>query len=272
VELAERVADFRARGLEIAAVSYDAAPVLAAFAERRRIPFALLSDPGSQVIRRFGLLDPRYPEADQAHGVPRPATFIVDAQGVVRARSLEEGYVPRPTARGLLSLVGESPRAEVVARRDERITVRVGQSDAEAFPGNRLTLVVDVELTPGLHAYAPGEHAYRALRLQLAANPLVRVHDPVFPRPRPFHFRPLRETVPVYEGRFQVRQDVTLADRRALADLLASAEPRLTLEAVLDYQLCSETICHPPSRAPLQWSIRVRAPDTERVPEALRRK
>lgn len=58
----------RRRGLEVAAVSYDAKAVLAEFAERRRISFPLLSDPGSTAIARFGLLNPAYPPGRSGKG------------------------------------------------------------------------------------------------------------------------------------------------------------------------------------------------------------
>ena len=274
MELAERREGFRARGLEVAALSYDPVAVLADFASRKRIPFPLLSDPRSEIIRRFGLLDPQYPEGDMAYGVPRPGTFVVDPSGVVLDRSFEEGYVARRTARSLAARLGgaDAPRAATVARKDRRIIVRLGQTDTEVFPGNLLTLYVDVEVAPGLHAYAAGEHRYRQLRLVLDPHPLVRVHEPVLPAARPFRFAPLDETVPVYEGLVRIGQDVTLADRKELATLLASPEPVLSLAGRVEYQLCSDTTCYPPDQAPVRWTVRVRPPETDRVPEALRRK
>jgi hypothetical protein len=274
VELAERIQSFRERGLEVAALSYDAGAVLADFAARKRIPFPLLSDPESKIIRSFGLLNPEYPEGNLAHGVPYPGTFVVDEGGVIVDKSFEEGYIARRTARSLAARlnVGPRPAAESLAREDARITVRVGQSDDTVFPGNRATLVVEVTLAPGLHAYGAGPHAYRPLRLLVAEDPLFLVHDPVLPPTHPFRFEPLNETVPVYEGNVRILQDVTLADRKKLAPLLETSDPRLDVAGTLEYQLCSHTTCHPPDRLPLRWSLRVRPPELERVPEALRRK
>ena len=42
-------------------VSYDRVDELARFAKRRRIGFALLSDPKSEIIRAFDVLDRQYP-------------------------------------------------------------------------------------------------------------------------------------------------------------------------------------------------------------------
>jgi hypothetical protein len=48
-----RVAEPKRQGFSLAAVSYDAVPILADFAKRRAITFPLLSDPGSATIKRY---------------------------------------------------------------------------------------------------------------------------------------------------------------------------------------------------------------------------
>ena len=52
-ELQTRAADLAKNGIGLAAVSYDSVPVLADFSKRRGITFPLLSDPGSQTIKRY---------------------------------------------------------------------------------------------------------------------------------------------------------------------------------------------------------------------------
>ena len=153
MELAERAGELRTRGLEVAALSYDPVPVLADFAVRKRIPFPLLSDPQSTIIRSFGLLNGEYPEGNVAHGVPYPGTFVVDARGLIVAKSFEEGYVARRTARSLAARLDDAGLdTPALARQDGRITVRIGQSDDDAFPGSLVTLVVSLTMAPGLHA------------------------------------------------------------------------------------------------------------------------
>jgi DsbC/DsbD-like thiol-disulfide interchange protein len=245
-------------------------PVLKDFAARRRITFPLLSDPDSAIIQRFGLLNPEYPEADPAHGVPYPMTFIVDEHGVVRSKFSEGGYVTRRTAASILTPEGETtgPLREVNA---EHLTVRSSWSNETVFPGNRVTLVVDVDLAKGLHAYAPGSQGYRALELRLDPQPLVSLGETAYPPSHPYLFRPLKETVPVFEGRVRLLRDVALAGGKETADLLRSPEPTLTLRGSLDYQVCSERICYPPRTLPLSWTLKVRPLVRERPPESLQR-
>jgi len=53
--------------------------------------------------------------------------------------------------------------------------------------------------------------------------------------------------------------------------MLASPDPTLVLKGVVEYQVCSDTLCHPPGSLPVTWSLRVRPLDRERVPQALPR-
>lgn len=77
--------------------------------------------------------------------------------------------------------------------------------------------------------------------------------------------------MPVFEGRFRMHQDVILAVRDDIAPLLASPDPTLILKGVVEYQVCSDTICHPPGSLPVAWSVRIKPLDRERAPEAVQR-
>ena len=89
-------AEIEARGYRIVGVSYDAPDVLKAFTDKRGISYSLLSDPKSDVIDRWGLRDPQYKQGSRAYGVPRPAIFVIDRKGVIRASLAEETYLKRP--------------------------------------------------------------------------------------------------------------------------------------------------------------------------------
>jgi len=263
----------RQRGLGVAALSYDSGELLKEFAARREISYPLLSDPDSAVIRRFGLLNPDYPEGDLAHGVPYPGTFITDAVGVIGSKFFERAYPERRTAASVLVLAGtagESPTTEI---RTDHFVLRTSASNRTAAPGNRVTLVFELEMGDRKHAYAPGVSGYRALAVRLDPPPLVKaVHDTVYPEAQPYRFEPLQETVPVFEGRFRLLKDVTLADRKEFVELLRSPEPTLSIAGQLDYQVCSDTVCYPPASLPVSFTFAIRPPDLERSPEALRHK
>jgi peroxiredoxin len=70
--------------------------VLSGFSNRRQITYALLSDPRSRVIDRYGLRDPQYPPGNRAYGVPRPIIFVLDRQGTIKVKLFEESFTKRP--------------------------------------------------------------------------------------------------------------------------------------------------------------------------------
>lgn len=270
MELERGQAALRERGLGLAAVSYDSVAVLESFAARRGISFPLLSDPGSAIIRRFGLLNPAHPEGEFGHGVPYPGTFVTDAAGIVRERHFEDAYTDRRSVASLLVLAGADAEAERTLTRTDLFELATAASDAEVVPGRRVTLVLELALAPGLHAYAPGAAEYRALSLRLDRHELAELHAPVLPASRDFYFAPLDETVPVFEGRVRIRQDVTFADGRGFQGFFARGETSLALTGTLDYQLCSDKVCYPPASLPVRWQFRVAPLDRERAPEAIR--
>lgn len=91
------------RGYHIAALSYDSPDTLATFTAKRHIAFTFLSDPNSEVIDRYKLHDPQYPPGNRAHGVPRPIIFILDRQGVIKAKLYEESFKNRPPVTQVIS-------------------------------------------------------------------------------------------------------------------------------------------------------------------------
>jgi peroxiredoxin len=96
IAMNDGAAEIERRGYRIVGLSYDDPSVTKAFSDRRGIRYALLSDPTSEVIDRWGLRDPQYPVGHRAHGVPRPAIFVIDGKGVVRASLAEATYQKRP--------------------------------------------------------------------------------------------------------------------------------------------------------------------------------
>lgn len=98
-------APLAARGYRLVGLSYDAVPVLAKFAAERKVAWPLLSDPESKVIDGWQLRDPAYPPGSRAHGVPRPAIYVIDRKGVIRARLMEDDYRRRPPVEAVLAAV-----------------------------------------------------------------------------------------------------------------------------------------------------------------------
>ena len=112
MELQGRYDDIRRQGLGLVAISYDSPDTLKAFAASRGSRFPLIADPGSAIIRRYGILNRQQEAGTPTYGIPHPGTFIVDRKGVVTARFFEDAYQERYTAAAILTASGaDSGRA-----------------------------------------------------------------------------------------------------------------------------------------------------------------
>ena len=194
VELARQAAEFRARGIEVAAIIPEPVSALKAFAVRQDIPYPLLSDPDSSIIRRFGLVDARTPKLKpEDPDLPYAGNFLLDADGRVRARFFEEVVANRRTAGSILLHQGApgSHQQEVALG---HAVLRTSASNADLRPGQRFTLALDIQMEPHHHMYATAGN-YRPLRLVPDPDPLFKFHPPELPPTRQLYFAPLKETV-----------------------------------------------------------------------------
>jgi peroxiredoxin len=100
VQLQRDLKSIEAEGIQLVGISYDDTKILKAFSDRMKIAFPLLSDPGSRTIDAYHIRNEA--AKGRAEGVPEPGTFILDRQGVIRARLFLEGYRERHTTEALI--------------------------------------------------------------------------------------------------------------------------------------------------------------------------
>jgi peroxiredoxin Q/BCP len=77
-------------GVQLVGISYDDTKVLKTFSDRNKIGFPMLADPDSKTIEAFHIRNEA--AKGKADGVPNPGTFIVDREGVIRAKLFLEGF------------------------------------------------------------------------------------------------------------------------------------------------------------------------------------
>ena len=53
---------------------------------------SLVSDQSIEVINAFGLRNEEHAEGSRVYGIPHPAIFVIDNEGVVRAKFYEEDF------------------------------------------------------------------------------------------------------------------------------------------------------------------------------------
>lgn len=248
----ESAAELEKRGIGLAAISYDSPAVLKGFADTRGITFPLLSDEGSATIKRYGLLNTG--ATGKAAGIPHPGTFVLDARGLVTARSFEAAYQERTSAASLLGTVNGRGGSKTETA---HATISAVVSDAQVAPGTRIALFVDIAPKPKMHVYAPGQPEVIPVSLQLVEDD-VKAHTPQFPAPEKYFFRPLNETQLVYSKPFRITQHATVALTPAVRQRARSAGATLRINGTVQYQACDDAICYTPVTVPLSWTIGLR--------------
>ena len=247
----------------LAAISYDPVSTLNDFSSRRGITFPLLSDPGSETIKRYGILNTTVDPKNALFGYPFPGTYIVDKQGVVTSRYFEEAYQERDTVSSILVRLGQQVGVPATKIEGAHVTVTSYATDEVAAQGTHFSLVLDITPGPRVHVYAPGASDYKPVSITITPQPGVLVKVPHYPKSEDYFFKPLNEHVPVYQHPFRIVQDVTLDPSRegttALKDVTS-----LTITGRFEYQACDDRVCFTPQSVPLSWTIAVKALDRER--------
>ena len=291
MELQGRLEELRARGLGVAAISYDSQEVLAGFSRRRGITFPLLADEDSAVITAFGILntvaaEAQGPDADNPElvadiakyvsvfgassnivGTPFPGTFMLDAQGRVTSRFFEEFYRERNTTANVMLKLGAglSP-IEAIEGSTAHLKLTAYPSNPNITVGTKFSVAIEIEPNENIHLYAPGAEqlGYRVIGLTMAEVPHIRFEPMEFPDSEIYHFRPLDERVPVYQQPFILLQEAVVSGEPKAAEALAEIDA-LTLSGTLDYQACDDEICFDPVTVPLSFTLDVETLDRLRV-------
>jgi peroxiredoxin len=95
--------DLEAAGAAILAISPDPNTRSQALAQRLKVGYRFLADTDLAVTRRVGLVHPGGGEGGK--DVPRPATIVIDRNGVVRWTTFADNVQTRPNAREVLRAV-----------------------------------------------------------------------------------------------------------------------------------------------------------------------
>ena len=85
VKLQKRLSDLTAEGAAVFAVSIDTPEQARKVAEQFRLTFPVLSDPGMQVIRPYGMKGERMEMADLGY-------VVIDRAGRIRVRRVDQKF------------------------------------------------------------------------------------------------------------------------------------------------------------------------------------
>ncbi|MDJ0867774.1 MAG: redoxin domain-containing protein, partial [Myxococcota bacterium] len=236
--------------MRVYAVSYDDREALREFADRQSIPFPLLSDLGSRVIREYGILNDRIGEDDAfLYGIPYPGVYVCDEDGVVVAKFFHDTYKKRDSpetlldaALGRISLAAHAPR--VTAEDPEvRITAAIHGGAGTVRQGIIRRLVVRFEPTDGLHLYGRPVPEGMIPTTVTARGPDGLVFGEAdYPATEPLRLPGLDVELPVWKGAF----DVVIPfhpDGRVASETRPLDRDSLEIEIDVRYQACDDETC-----------------------------
>jgi hypothetical protein len=251
VQLQQHLAEFEAADIALFCILNDPQATLAEFTAEHGITYPVLSDPGSEVIRRFGILNTLVRPDEPVYGIPFPGSYLTDAQGVVTAKIFHQRYQVRDTAESVLHRYfgADLDPARYPSAREASPGVRVDAVLAtEEFTFQRRALLfVRLDLDDGLHVYGPPvPEGYFGTDVTVSGPEGLIVERAQLPPTRPLRVEELGETFNVFEG-----------DVEIVVPLIANLRDveRIPFDVTVSYQACDDRQCFIPQRKTLHFDV-----------------
>jgi len=233
--------------------------VLSRFTSAYQISYPMLSDKGSTVIRKFGILNINVPpDVTRFYGIPFPGQYLIAPDGTVKDKLFLPDYQERPTASEIL-LTDFGVGSNSVTLHAEDVTAKVTVSDAKSYSGHQLGVSAAFDVGPGWHIYgAPLPPEYTVTKVTFGGD-LVQNQSLKFPPPMMRKFEALGQTFPVYEGKFTAVGNILLKQQLKPGDY--------KLAGTLEFQECNDNECKIPQSVTFEIPLKI-APLAPAAPKA----
>lgn len=178
-----------------------------------------------------------------------PGWYVLDARGIIVAKYLDDAggrYTPAAILVHRFGWTPGQPGTEVEGR---QLTAKVAASNLTVAPGERVALILDLDLYPGMHVYAPGIQGYIPIDWKMQDAPNTTVHAPVFPHSEKLFLKAIGETVPAYRNHFRLTRDITIGHS-------LDAPGQFTVSGSLRYQACDDRLCYIPQELHVAWTFK----------------
>ena len=256
--------DFDAAGIAVYALSYDEADALRDFRDAHGITYTLLSDPDSDVIRSFGILNTLIDPTDHPwYGIPYPGNYVVNPEGTITHKFFDNNLGVRAGPEQLLRAALGQPMLETKASETALDAVQV----SVALDGNTLAptvqkdLVVSFSVPRGRYVYAePAPQGSVAVDVVLDENKRLVQRPLVRPTSAPHTLAGTGESLRVHHGVFELRLPLTVngaVGGGGTTEIAVSGEVR--------WQSCDSEVCD----IPAGQRFEVELPVAESPPVAL---
>jgi len=249
-----------AAGVRVYALSYDEAEPLRDFAAAHDISYRFLSDPESDVIRAFGILNTIIAEDDHPwFGIPYPGTYVMDSAGLITHKFFENNLAVRVGPDQLVRAVRGQSINEAVPQPEGRAESHTSDVTADVFlAGDALALSVQSELVArfqvpaGRHVYAePAPAGSIAVSLELDASDGLVTRALLRPTSEMHTLADTDEAFPVHHGTVELRLPLTVN-----GDAYGKNAPReVRLRGRLRWQSCDDTVCDIPITRPFDLVV-----------------
>jgi hypothetical protein len=245
--------DFDEQNIAVYALSYDEADALRDFRDAHAISYTLLSDPESDVIRSFGILNTLIDEDDHPwYGIPYPGAYVVNAEGFITHKFFDNNLAVRAgpeqllrAALGQTLLASEDRDPESV----REVDVSVQLEGSSLTPTVQRDLVAQFCVPHGLHVYAEP-----APQGSIAADVILDPHEHLVRRPliRPraelHKLAGTEESFGVHHNLFELRMPLTVN---------STARNEITLSGNVVWQACDDEVCGIPTRQRFEITVPV---------------
>jgi hypothetical protein len=246
---------FRNAGVRLYAVSYDEPDALADYAKAHGTTFTMLSDPDSEVIKAFGILNTLIPPDDHPwYGLPFPGSYVIDADGIIVAKFFEHNFAIRPGPEQMLAAaLGTEFEAPAPERPVDQVTVEV-TVDGDRLPmGLTRQIVATFRVPQGQHLYSePVPEGLVAAAIELDDLDGVLSYEMLAPPTSPLTLSGSGETLAVYQGDVVLRLPVAQNARNMHKD---DAGRFVTISGRVRWQACDDAECFLPESVPFSFRV-----------------
>jgi hypothetical protein len=259
--------------IRLYAVSYDDVETLAEFSREQNIPFPLLSDIDSEVIRRYGILNTEVSRDDAVlFGIPFPGVYISDESGRVVAKFFHDTYKKRDSAENLIDaalgrilLDDSAPSVRAVDDEAVRISASMHGGKGSIRQGVMRKLVVRFELAEGLHIYGePVPTGMVATSVSVTGPEGFVTREAVKPPTETLHLAALDIDLNVWSGTVDI-----VIPCYARGELASETRPldqdSIDIEIEVHYQACTDQECLLPRTEKLTLGLPMDVVDVPRL-------
>ena len=103
-------------------------------------------------------------------------------------------------------------------------------------------------------------------------SPELELRSAIYPPSKILYLPVIKERVPVFEGKFTIRQDLKVNASGDFSGTIGADGKMVAIKGKLEYQACDSKICFLPTSVPIEWKLQVLPLDRQRAPEDIRHK